>query len=387
MSRSLSRPAPRSWRSQLLAGVVILLGTASSAFAQSPGCQVTSTAPTWIGGNGFGASIDIRNTGPAINGWSLVFNMPNGQRMQNGWPVTFTQPAGSAVVTVASNAAWNATTRDQHAFQRRVQRHVHSGANNPPAQFTLNGTVCRAAATPRRPCRSRAHERAGQSAECDGSFNATASDAGGAVSRVEFRLDTARCDERYHVPVRHHVQRERPGRGHAHRAGDGVRQRQPSLSASHTVTFTVQGGGQHAADRRPVGADERAGIPRGHDERESSPRRRPTQRRGATRRVPRRHDTRGRPTRLALLGDRHRARRGSVHGDRDRIRQRRCHAGAERGDQRCRSRSRVVGALDLGDADVVSLPGGTGGHFDDPSSAPRLRPSVTVPIARTSGAP
>jgi hypothetical protein len=24
-----------------------------------------------VGGNGFGATIDIRNTGPAINGWSL----------------------------------------------------------------------------------------------------------------------------------------------------------------------------------------------------------------------------------------------------------------------------------------------------------------------------
>ena len=31
---------------------------------RSPGCQVTYTAPTWVGGNGFGASIDIRNTGP-----------------------------------------------------------------------------------------------------------------------------------------------------------------------------------------------------------------------------------------------------------------------------------------------------------------------------------
>ena len=88
---------------------------------------MTYTAPTWVGGNGFGASIDIRNTGPAINGWSLVFNFPNGQRIQNGWPVTFTQPAGSSTVTVSSNAPWNANARHQRDVQRGVQWHVQRG--------------------------------------------------------------------------------------------------------------------------------------------------------------------------------------------------------------------------------------------------------------------
>src|SRR6186713_1178705 len=69
-----------------------------------------------IRGNGFGASIDIRNTGPTINGWNLVFNFPNGQRIQNGWPVTFTQPAGSPTVTVSSNAPWNATLSTNAVF-------------------------------------------------------------------------------------------------------------------------------------------------------------------------------------------------------------------------------------------------------------------------------
>jgi hypothetical protein len=66
MSRSLSRPAPRNWSRQLLA-VLGLSVIASSAYAQSPGCQITATWPTWTGGNGFGASIDIRNTGPALH--------------------------------------------------------------------------------------------------------------------------------------------------------------------------------------------------------------------------------------------------------------------------------------------------------------------------------
>src|SRR4051812_2405356 len=81
----------------------------SHALAQAAACNITYTWPSWSGGNGFGASIDIKNTGPAINGWTLVFNFPNGQRLQNGWPVAFTQPANSATLTIASNADWNRT--------------------------------------------------------------------------------------------------------------------------------------------------------------------------------------------------------------------------------------------------------------------------------------
>ena len=62
----------RSFR-WLLAAVVAL--GASNAMAQAASCNITYTWPTWVGGNGFGASIDIHNTGAAItNGWTLVFN-------------------------------------------------------------------------------------------------------------------------------------------------------------------------------------------------------------------------------------------------------------------------------------------------------------------------
>ena len=90
----------RSYR-RLLAAAFLIAG-ASGAFAQSASCNITYTWPTWVGGNGFGASIDIRNTGAAItNGWSLVFNFPNGQQLQNGWPVTVSQ--SGTTVTAASN--------------------------------------------------------------------------------------------------------------------------------------------------------------------------------------------------------------------------------------------------------------------------------------------
>ena len=81
---------------------------AATRMAQTASCNITYTWPTWVGGNGFGASIDIRNTGPAItNGWSLVFNFPNGQQLQNGWPVSFSQ--SGSTVTAASNAGLEPT--------------------------------------------------------------------------------------------------------------------------------------------------------------------------------------------------------------------------------------------------------------------------------------
>ena len=130
MFRSMPAAGPRARFGWLLAAWVVACGGVSGAFAQSPGCQVTYTAPTWVGGNGFGASIDIRNTGPTINGWSLVFNFPNGQRLQNGWPVTFAQPADSPTVTVSSNAAWNATLATNTPFNVAFNG-TFSGANNP----------------------------------------------------------------------------------------------------------------------------------------------------------------------------------------------------------------------------------------------------------------
>ena len=146
MSRSLPTAGSRTRLRWLLATLVVASAGASGAFAQTAGCQVTYTAPTWVGGNGFGASIDIRNTGPSINGWSLVFNFPNGQRIQNGWPVDFTQPAGSSTVTVSSNAEWNATLATNATFNVGFNG-TFSGANNPPTSFTLNGTTCNGGGT------------------------------------------------------------------------------------------------------------------------------------------------------------------------------------------------------------------------------------------------
>ena len=73
--------------------VLCSLLIAPNVFAQAASCSVTYSK-SWQGGNGYGANLEIRNTGPAVNGWSLVFSFVNGERIQNGWPVTFSQPAG-----------------------------------------------------------------------------------------------------------------------------------------------------------------------------------------------------------------------------------------------------------------------------------------------------
>ena len=79
------------------AGALCLLAFGAQALAQSPACQVTYTK-SWEGGNGYGANLEIRNTGAAINGWSLVFSFANGERIQNGWPVTFSQSVATTSI-------------------------------------------------------------------------------------------------------------------------------------------------------------------------------------------------------------------------------------------------------------------------------------------------
>jgi endoglucanase len=167
----------------------------TNAHAQAAGCQVTYTK-SWEGGNGFGANIAITNTGPAItNGWTLIFSFPNGQRIQNGWPVSFSQPANSAQVTVASNAQWNQSIGSGATFMAGFNG-TWSGTNNAPTTFTLNGTTCNGGTTPQNtpPQVTLNAPTSGQvfpAGTTSVTLSATASDPGGAVVRVEFRLDGA----------------------------------------------------------------------------------------------------------------------------------------------------------------------------------------------------
>jgi Cellulose binding domain/Bacterial Ig domain len=185
-----------------LLAIVIGLIALPEAFAQTPGCQVTYTK-AWEGGNGFGANIAITNTGPAItNGWTLQFDFPDGQRLQNGWPVAFSQPANSPTLTVSSNAAWNQSIGSGATFNVGFNG-TFTGQNNVPTTFTLNGMTCNGTGpsnTP--PLVSLTSPTSGQSFASGStvSLAATASDPGGAVSRVEFRVDGTLVNSDTSVP-------------------------------------------------------------------------------------------------------------------------------------------------------------------------------------------
>jgi cellulose 1,4-beta-cellobiosidase len=221
--------------------LVLFLAVLPAAWAQAPGCQVTYTK-TWEGGNGFGASLAITNTGPAItNGWTLQFNFPNGQRLQNGWPVTFAQPANSATMTVSSNAAWNQSIGSGATFTAGFNG-TFSGTNNNPTSFTLNGVTC-GGTTPGNtaPIVSLTSPANGATVSSPVQLAATASDPnGGAVTRVEFRVDGNLVNSDTTAPYSFSVTGLAAG---AHTAqATAFDNGTPSLStASPIVNFTVQG--------------------------------------------------------------------------------------------------------------------------------------------------
>jgi cellulose 1,4-beta-cellobiosidase len=180
----------------LFAAALACLAFVPSAFAQTPACSVTYTE-AWEGGNGFGANIAITNNSMTIStGWSLIFTFPNGQRVSNGWPVSFTQAAGSNQVTVASNAAWNQSIAQGATFSVGFNGTFTGTANDAPTSFTLNGVVCNGGGGPgpgpnTPPIASLTSPTNGQNfaAGAAVALAASASDPGGAVSRVEFRVD------------------------------------------------------------------------------------------------------------------------------------------------------------------------------------------------------
>jgi cellulose 1,4-beta-cellobiosidase len=192
----MSPPRTPIWRRPLAAAAATLLtttalvATTTTAAHAAPGCSVSYTR-AWEGGNGFGANVAITNTGdPITNGWTLTFTWPGNQQIGNGWPVSVTQSGQN--VTIASNADWNRSLATNATFTAGFNA-TFSGTNTDPTSFTLNGTVCGGGGTNNPPTVSLTSPTANQSFAAGASvpLRATASDPGGAVARVEFRVDGA----------------------------------------------------------------------------------------------------------------------------------------------------------------------------------------------------
>ncbi|GIG20289.1 hypothetical protein Cch01nite_10130 [Cellulomonas chitinilytica] len=100
-------------------------------------CKVVYTANSW--NNGFTASVKVTNTGTsALSSWNLGFSFANGQKVTQGWSADWSQ-SGTAVT--AKNAAWNGTLAAGQSIDIGFNG-SHTGTNNNPTAFTLNGAPC-----------------------------------------------------------------------------------------------------------------------------------------------------------------------------------------------------------------------------------------------------
>ncbi|HST80911.1 MAG TPA: glycoside hydrolase family 6 protein, partial [Kineosporiaceae bacterium] len=113
------------------------IGTASAA----PGCSVAYTANSW--GTGFGANINITNSGDPITSWALEFDYAGNQQAGTAWNGTLTQTGKHVKITNASyngSLATNVTTNV--GFNG-----TYSGTNTNPTTFTVNGVTCNGGGT------------------------------------------------------------------------------------------------------------------------------------------------------------------------------------------------------------------------------------------------
>ncbi|HEX3043305.1 MAG TPA: glycoside hydrolase family 11 protein [Bacillota bacterium] len=90
----------------------------------------------WGTGGTVGVTIK-NNTAVAVNGWTLVFNLPSGTTISNLWNGTYTQ--NGTTVTV-KNAGWNGTIGQSGGSANFGFN--YNGSKGAGSGFTLNGTAC-----------------------------------------------------------------------------------------------------------------------------------------------------------------------------------------------------------------------------------------------------
>ncbi|MEU4402043.1 extracellular catalytic domain type 1 short-chain-length polyhydroxyalkanoate depolymerase [Micromonospora orduensis] len=100
-------------------------------------CRVGYTVNAW--NNGLTASVTITNTGTAaVNGWSLTFTLPGGQRITGGWNAQYSPTSGAVT---ARNVSYNATLAPNTSVDIGFQA-THEGDTGKPSSFALNGATC-----------------------------------------------------------------------------------------------------------------------------------------------------------------------------------------------------------------------------------------------------
>ncbi|NGY65151.1 PHB depolymerase family esterase [Lentzea sp. NEAU-D13] len=102
-------------------------------------CAVGYAVNPW--NTGLTAQITIANTGStAIDGWTLDFALPGGQRITNGWGATYAPDSGTVT---ARNVDYTARIAAGSSVQIGLQA-THNGNPGAATSFRLNGTTCTA---------------------------------------------------------------------------------------------------------------------------------------------------------------------------------------------------------------------------------------------------
>nr|WP_241773983.1 cellulase family glycosylhydrolase [Micromonospora haikouensis] len=117
---------------------LMMAGTMVAGNAQAAaGCRVAYAVPSqWQGG--FTADVSVTNLGDAVNGWTLGWTFPSGQRVTQAWNATVTS-SGDQVT--AKSMSYNAAIATNGSVSFGFNG-SWSGSNTAPTSFTLNGVAC-----------------------------------------------------------------------------------------------------------------------------------------------------------------------------------------------------------------------------------------------------
>jgi hypothetical protein len=101
------------------------------------GCRVTYTVSASLGDE-FGAELKIENNGPIdINGWTLVFDLPEDQAVRFGWAGRWEQQEQTVTV---KDAVYNRSLAPGKSTT--VGFAGTHGGKSKPKRFTVNGVRC-----------------------------------------------------------------------------------------------------------------------------------------------------------------------------------------------------------------------------------------------------
>jgi cellulose 1,4-beta-cellobiosidase len=147
------------------------------------GCSVKYTVTNqWPGG--FGASVEITNTGDALTSWNLGWDFVAGQGIQQMWQAL---PTVSGLHVTAKNESYNGAVPSggKVAFGFNGS---WTTANPVPGSFTLNGATCGGGTANQAPSVSLTSPAANATFTAPATVNiaANAADADGTVAKVEF---------------------------------------------------------------------------------------------------------------------------------------------------------------------------------------------------------